>query len=127
MELRTEINRDILTRIAALPASSYLTLRDFELEAQGAISYHMEHLIKDGLVTGQMSHELGREPATFHAFGLTSAGQKRLDEIRNNTMWKRSKAGIPKGIGKFLCLLIGAAVTAAVGAVVTEATKLWFQ
>lgn len=39
MELKAETNRDILTRLAALPASSYLTLRDFEPEAQGAISY----------------------------------------------------------------------------------------
>lgn len=123
MELKAETNRDILTRLAALPASSYLTLRDFEPEAQGAISYHMEHLIKDGLVTGQMSHELGREPATFHAFGLTSAGQKRLDETRNNTMWKRTIAviakKIDKGVDVLITVAIGAAVTAAIGWVVS--------
>lgn len=123
MELKAETNRDILTRLAALPASSYLTLRDFEPEAQGAISYHMEHLIKDGLVTGQMSHELGREPATFHAFSLTSAGQKRLDETRNNTMWKRTIAviakKIDKGVDVLITVAIGAAVTAAIGWVVS--------
>ncbi len=122
MKQNPDTIKDILTRLEALPNSaSSLSLRDFEPEGKEvaySISYHVDLLIKDGLVEGSMSQELTIEPANFFARQLTSEGHKRLNEIRKNTRWKRCIARASKiignGVGAFLTAVIGAAALAAI-------------
>ncbi|HAT2712731.1 TPA: DUF2513 domain-containing protein [Aeromonas hydrophila] len=121
MKQNPDTIKDILTRLENLPTSAHsLSLCDFEpedKEAAYSISYHVDLLIKDGLIEGSMSRELTMEPAHFYARQLTSEGHNRLKEIRDNTLGKRCIKRITKaignGVGVFLSAVIGAAALAA--------------
>lgn len=135
MKQNPDTIKDILTRLEALPHTARgLSLRDFEpedKEAACSISYHVDLLIKDGLVEGSMSRELSPEPAHFFVRQLTSEGHKRLNEIRANTVWKRcidlTSKIIGKGVGAVLTAVIGIVVTAAFGVYLTKQISQWLQ
>lgn len=85
--------RELLTRIEELPTTDHrLTLGDFEQNAAYTTSYHMDLLIKAGLVDGRMHPVLGGGPVQFTASKLTWEGHGFLDAIRNDTVWNKTKA-----------------------------------
>ena len=63
----------------------------FPQERREEISYHMELVLENGLVDGQMVRVGGPGPDSFVVSRLTWAGHEFLDSIRNDTLWNKVK------------------------------------
>jgi hypothetical protein len=84
--------REILTKLEETTVKQgALRLSNFPSERAADVSYHMELLIEVGLVTGQMSKTISREPQDFFALRLTWEGHEFLDAVRSDTVWQKTK------------------------------------
>ena len=90
--------REILLKFEELdPEKGTVQLSDFPADRAYEYSYHVELLIEAGLIYGQTSKALGRDPQDFLAQRLTWEGHEFLDSIRNDTVWKKTKNSFVKG------------------------------
>ena len=100
MKRNWDVVRELLTKMEECSGpGDTLSLSSFPSERSAEVSYHAELLLEAGLVDGQMSRAISRDPHDFFLRRLTWNGHEFLDSIRSDNVWEKTKkVFVSKGI-----------------------------
>jgi hypothetical protein len=101
MQLDPELLRLLLLRIEASPPNQRVTSITVDGYDENAVFEHLELLMDDGLIEGTM-HGGGMGQGRIAAAvidRLTMSGHNFLNNARNDTVWRKSRAVIKEKVG----------------------------
>jgi hypothetical protein len=118
LKLNSDCVRAVLLACEEIPDGTYPALEDFFSYEQTRnyssedISYSMKKLAEAGFVEFRQIKSLGSPSFDGFFMDITWNGHQFLDNIRNDTVWKKTKEKVSSAVGSTSLQVMGAVASA---------------